>query len=227
MDALHHACTLNNTGVSLLLSGDHVNGVASFQTALSLMKTAAADLNLYSQERADNVSRLYNILSCPKIETKKFSSKATTDATFVYDIPFLLTCENDVAMDDLRTSFYSAVMLFNLALALHKQGQQGKENSLARALQLYHFCVQLLEEPMLAHPEVASILAVVALNNMANIHYELCNYADSRHCAADIFSLLITETSRYHHAFTSDVIDELILNSSFMLNLLPTGAHAA
>jgi len=188
MDALHHACTLNNTGVSLLLSGDHVNGVASFQTALSLMKKAAADLNVYSQERVDSVSRLYNILSCPEIETKKFSSEITTESTFVYDIPFLLKYENDVTMDDLRTSFYSAVVLFNLALALHKQGQQGKENSLARALQLYHFCVQLLEEPMLAHPEVASILAVVALNKWPT-YITNCVTMQTRGIVQLIFSL--------------------------------------
>ena len=179
-------------------------------------------------------------------------------------------------------SFYSASILFNLALSCHHVGLvNGREGALRRATMLYKMCSQLLlncetsnsglasagydngssspsenddegVDPMdtstssaasaaSAYSSAASssssssstgelgtaplILALLALNNRAQIHYETCEYAESSSCLRQI-SKIMTDQSQFVYGNLPDCdVEGLLLN--VMLLEAPTAAHAA
>jgi hypothetical protein len=227
MDTLRQMCALNNKGVKLVLSGDNKNGVVSFQNALAAMQQGAVGIeqSSSSETTSSDASELRILLP----DNAASLIDIQQDSNFVYDLPFLLQIGNDDTLDDLRVSLYIATLLFNLALGFHKRGRQGQSKALQRAATFYQMSLQLLEEPLLKQSPTASFLAMVALNNKANCHWDICDYNLSHSCAAELYYLLsrkMTEMLR-DELPPPGVLDSLLLNSSMIIENLPTAAQAA
>jgi hypothetical protein len=224
MESLRQVCALNNKGVKLVLSGDNKNGVVSFQNAIAVMQQQSAVGREHSSSSsvASELGILHPDNAASLIDFQQ-------DSNFVYDLPFLLQIGNVDTLDDLRVSLYSATLLFNLALGFHKRGRQGKSKALERAANLYQMSLQVLEEPMLKQSSTASLLAMVALNNKANCHWDNCDYNLTQSCGAELYYLLSREItdSRLREELPPGVLDSLLLNSFMMIENLPTASQAA
>jgi hypothetical protein len=230
MERLRQVCELNNKGVQLVMSGDNENAIVSFQNAVSLMKHAAVETDQSPKEtnRAIQSGEVSDFLSIvhPANDTHQRAG-IQQESGFVCDFPFLLQVGDDDIVDDLRVSLYSATLLFNLALGFHEQDRQGKGKEIQKALKLYHMTLQLLEEPLMYKSAAASVLAMVALNNKASCHVELCDYIPSQDCAAELAYMMDQDMRILHGTLPPEVVDSMIFNSTMILDYVPTAAQAA
>ena len=238
MEAFHQACALNNMGVSLFESGERYKCVAAFQRGLTAMKQAALPLD--KSPGQDRMACTYPLEEGTASQEVLFpandciyqSSSCDTDSSFVLNLPFFL--EDDVederatVPDTSRIPLYSATLLFNLALSFHEQGRKGKGSLLKKALLLYRLSLQLLQDCERATANT-SLLQVVAMNNLANCHYELCEYALSQNCAAELTNVLygFRTRNKVENTLSPALVDILLLNSTLICENTPTVAHAA
>jgi hypothetical protein len=100
---------------------------------------------------------------------------------------------------------------------------------LQKALRLYQICRQVLSQaPVLQEePAALTVLIIVALNNGANCHYELCDYEQFRVSIELMADMLYGSWSTVKNTLQSDAVQDLALNSAAMLQQPPTAAKAA
>jgi hypothetical protein len=226
--------SLNNEGVSLLLSGENARSISVFQNALIILKQAATLAEESPSgaptgfvEAADSES--LNAMS-PLQKSNLALPNMQSDSNYIYNQPFLLA-DNFAAHGSMESMlpFYSAVLLFNIALACHQQGLLGKESSLKRASHLYRMSLHLLENfshrTTAATTAAIAVLTVATLNNKAQVQFELCDYKHSHHCLLALSKLLCDVRPIIHGELNTTVLEEIILNS--MLLDPPSAAHAA
>jgi hypothetical protein len=229
MMSIKRACTLNNEGVSLLISGEYIRSISVFQKALSIMKQAAtlADESLSGTptgfpDAADSES--LNAMS-PLKKSNLALPNMHSDSNYIYNRPFLLD-EDNFAAHGMASMLpiYSAVLLFNLALACHQQGLLGKESSLKRASHIYRMSLHILEHSS-RRSAATAVLTVATLNNNAQVQFELCDYTHSHHCLLALSKLLCDVRPIINDELNTTVLEGLILNS--MMLDPPSAAHAA
>jgi hypothetical protein len=218
MNSIKYACSLNNQGVDLLLSGESSSAMKVFQSALSLLKPA---------HEADTTS----CISCDDASLPFYESTKTVSALqglhcYVYDHGIMLS-ENRSADTDETLSLYSiAIILFNSALASHTEGTAlGQVKSLMKASALYGLVVKLLARCTMLEDTSSTVLTLLALNNKAQIHYDQCEYLHSVDCMNQISRIMGSSVRGLHSALNRKDIDGLVLN--VMLLITPTAAQAA
>lgn len=250
MTCIRSACELNNRGVSLLVAGELQVAMMSFQDALATIKHAVNDTQDEDYEQLGHASDStttkrpgtphptawiddeeeeeeeleqrceFSIRECPA----SVPIKSVGQQGYVYDRPLLLGAPS--SNDDVETllSLYSAVILFNLALACHWMGRhRGREPAARRALVLYRMSMQLL----MSCAQVGTmpvVLALLALNNRANIHYEYCDYQQTATCLQEM-SKILTDDEFLCSSLPETDVEGLLLN--VILLETPTAAKAA
>lgn len=118
----------------------------------------------------------------------------------------------------------STSIIFNLALACHQYGKiTGQELPLAKAGHLYSLIVNILDGED-RNNKTHGALQCLALNNLAQLHYEHCDNKKSASCMASMYDLL--KFTDYLEAYLDeDEADEIRLN---LVHLHPpSAAHAA
>jgi len=126
-------------------------------------------------------------------------------AVVFYPTP-LLESESDIANVDL--TFYSAVIMFNLALCHHMRGIRiGKNTLLRKARVLYRKCSQLMKQ-YLGFVGGVHFLLIAACNNQAHICYELADAASFHVHLSEVKKLI----SKHNHMLT--------MKNEFFLNVL-------
>jgi tetratricopeptide (TPR) repeat protein len=247
MDALHRACALNNMGVSMIASGETSKCATAFRRALSAMQQATRE---FDQEASTNVKSstsrgfVYPAI-CGNIEPS-LSHQHVVSSSYALALPLYLqfgykaeNMENDdeeaqvdtISISQSKAATYSAAIISNLAICFHRRGQQGKGNHLKQALRLYRICLQLLSDVSESDtPGLVSLLAVVALNNMSDCHYELGDYPESQDCVAEMTRLLFepdTKSEIEASGVQSSLLNALLLNSLLIRDQSSSAAHAA
>jgi tetratricopeptide (TPR) repeat protein len=181
MNSIKYACSLNNQGVDLLISGNSLSAMKSFQSARKLLKEPANEVKTTSCSGMT--------LSNEKATLPFHESPETVPGLENMEFYF---CNNGLMITDTTNgeseemlSLYNAIVLFNLALAYHREGRLGRAKSLKKAALLYSMTVQLLNGgPTMPDDDMsATILTLFALNNKTQIHYDLCKYIQSVDCA--------------------------------------------
>jgi hypothetical protein len=219
--SVKHACTVNNHGVNLLVSGEFSRAMKTFQSALSLLKavheaetTSCTEVNVSS----DNVSL-------------PFRESASTVAglqglhCYVYDHGLMISDNINGDTTEGTVSLYIAMVLFNSALASHSEGTAlGREKSLMKASALYSLVAQLLTRCTMLEDTSTTILILLALNNKAQIHYDQCDYVHSIDCMLQISKIMGSVRSVYS-ALNHNNVEGLLLNVILMIT--PTAAQAA
>lgn len=210
--------------MSLLTAGRAQEAMMVLQGALGIVKNA---VNQHDEAISQGLPIVNDKSDLEKSDFAiRESSVALTTLEssqgYLYNRPLLL---GEPGTDDLEgvLSLYSAVILFNLALTSHVMGHSNKENSFKRATVLYKMSIQLLMNcsTLGATPMV---LALLALNNKANIHYDYCNYNQATSCLNEISRILQLSDYAYATLPESD-IEGLLLN--IMILERPSGAKAA
>jgi hypothetical protein len=223
MNSIKYACSLNNQGVDLLVSGESKRAMTVFQSALNLLKKAihiapetgsCTEMNMSCDEA-----------SLPFCESTLTVSGLQGPHCYVYDHGIMIHDKVDCHTEETIT-LYIAIVLFNLALASHSEGTAlGQDKSLTKASVLYSLVLRLLSGSctMPKGPSTA-ILTVLALNNKAQIHYDQCAYAQSVDCMKEI-SKIMSCVPEVQSALNDDDVKGLLVN--VMLLSTPTAAQAA
>jgi hypothetical protein len=222
MNSIKYACSLNNQGVDLLLSGESSRAMKAFQSTLSLLK-AAHEANTTSCIIELNIS--FDDASLPFCESTSTIPALQGLPCYVYDHGILLS-DNVNADTDETLSLYIAIVLFNSALASHSEGTAlGRDKSLMKASVLYSLVVKFLNSRTMLDDTSTAILTLLALNNKAQIHYDQCEYVHSVDCMNQISKIMGSRVGGLHSALNRKDINGLMLN--VMLLIAPTAAQAA
>jgi hypothetical protein len=223
MNPIKYACSLNNQGVDLLVSGESSTAMIVFQSALSLLKKASDEAETTSSTEG-NISYCNADASLPFCESASTVSGLQGLHCYVYDHGIMIS-DNVKGDTDETRSLYIAIVLFNLALVSHSEGTAlGREESLMRASKLYSFVVQLLTRCSIPEDTSTNILTLLALNNKAQIHYTQCEYIQSVYCMKTI-SDIMGRIRGLHSTLNHEDFEGLMFN--VMLLSTPTAAQAA
>lgn len=189
MNFVKQATKLNNEGVSRMAGDENTKAMVAFQQSLALMKQS---VNQFESEDDDDDKDMSEAKFAPLRKSPFDLSMFQSGPSYVYN-HYLLLHDKDFVEGDTESVLVlsSAIILFNFALACHQQGlSSGREAALKKASQLYRLTVKLLVDNEL-HDINTTSLALVALNNRAQIHYDQCDYAESRFCIEEMASLMV------------------------------------
>jgi hypothetical protein len=228
MNSIKYACSLNNQGVDLLVSGESSRAIKVLQSALILLKKVVHEPEITSC--AETMSCTEMKISCDDASSLPFCESISTVShlqglhCYVYDHGIMIS--NNLNGDTEETiSLYIAITVFNLALASHSEGTAlGQEKSLKKASVLYGLVVELLTRCTMPEDASTTILTLLALNNQAQIHYEQCEYIQSVDCM-EYIKKIMGGCRGLHSALNHEDVEGLLLN--VMLLSTPSAAKAA
>jgi hypothetical protein len=220
MNSMKSACSLNNQGVDLLLSGNSSSAIKSLKRAMRIFKEAVDGTTLCTVGTDHNPSSEEGAL--PFCETT-FAIPGLQDAHFyTYDHGIMLTTiEESFEMLPL----YIGIVLFNLALASHQEGRLlGHEKSLKNASHLYSVTAKILSGSTMMKNMSTTILTLLALNNQSKIHHDQCEHIQSVECLKAV-SNIMESVKVLPFVLNQEDHKGLLLNT--MLLSVPTAAQAA
>jgi hypothetical protein len=221
MNSIRYACSLNNQGVDLLVSGESSRAMQVFQSAVGLLKEAVHGVETTS---CSDTEQSCDDASLPFCESASTVSGLQDLHCYVYDHGIMIPGNANGETEGM-ISLYIAVVLFNLALVSHCEGTAlGRDKLLKKASVLYGLTVQLLTSCKMLEDASATILTLLALNNKAQIHYDQSEYVQSVDCMQNI-STIMGGCRGLHPALSHEDIEGLQLNA--MLLTTPSGAQAA
>ena len=238
MNPLHDASILNNLGVALLESKDTVHAIHSFQRAVNIMKEYT-DV-LASQESsagpADDTFMRYETPSpaidafC-KLETGTKLESLNQGIYYTYDRPLLLPTDVSVSTQESLDTYMltsSAILIFNFGMACHQFGKEtGQEGALRQAVQIYELTLRMINRSCISE-YLSKVVMCLALNNLANLHSDLCDYENCECCLECVKEILFHDSNI--DLFALDFLDETEW-SELKLNLMygqtPSAASAA
>ena len=207
-----------------MILGQPSEASKAFQSALQLLASTEANDSLTVPSNAflkldDDVPEFVlgqSRFIIPDLQAKHF---------FVYNHAITITEPTVPKVSDETISQHSSAVLFNWALVFHREGMLGSEGFLKKASLLYARCLHILSLSVAVQfKQTTSVLAMLAFNNQAQIHYELCDYSESSKCMAQATSILQrTPNLECCTLSLGDVTEEIYLNTM----LSPTAAAAA
>jgi hypothetical protein len=221
MNSIKYACSLNNQGVDLLVSGELSRATIVFESAVGLLKEAVHDTETSSYIGMDQSCDVASLPFCESISTVAGLNRLHC---YVYDHGIVIPA-NGNGETQVMISLYIAIVLFNLALASHCEATAiGRAKSLKKASVLYSLAVQLLAR--CAMPEITSTttLTLLALNNKAQIHYDQGEYVQHADCMKYV-SKILGNGHVFPVTLKHEDIEGLLLN--VMLLGAPSAAQAA
>lgn len=232
MNTLQEALRTNNEGVQLLIGGSIVGALHAFQSAITAMKDAAAS----SHAAPSSHDETPHTISLMSDRTERFFSLEQRQGSlagiqnehcYVYDRPLLIPSNPELLSEDEVDTFIttsSLFIIFNFAIACHQQGKvSGNEFALQRAGQLYNLTLKILATKGI-NSELLTVLQCLAPNNLAQLHYDQCDYQTSQSCVKTMHDLVVT-TDCLEDYLDETVAEEILLNLTYLQT--PTAARAA
>ena len=154
--------------------------------------------------------------------------------SFIYNRPLFIPTDISIqSMEHLNSVVVTAstYIIFNFALTCQLVGKHtGKESYLIRAMRLYELTLKVLETAKSSSStnphvqEMHSVLECLALNNLAQMHYELCDYRSSQFYMDSMHSILVT-IKRLDEYLDENEMEEIMLNLVYLQS--PSVAKAA
>jgi hypothetical protein len=234
MERLQSAAALNNLGVNLLESKDTSCALHVLQTGVDMMKEFT---NFFTCQDSDvgilSMEDLRTNIEAPWFKPRTGSSLDGMEQGMYYnfDKAFILPTDFAVASDEDFEFFIvssSSVLLFNFGLAFHQFGKQHSHDvSLRQAKKIYNLVLHMVHEQGV-NDYFGIILFCLALNNLANLHNDLCDYKNCLtclECLEDIFSC-----DGYVDLFAHEILDEMEwfdIKQNVLHAKSPSAAHAA
>jgi hypothetical protein len=153
--------------------------------------------------------------------------------SYVYNRPLLIPTDISIQSVEHMNSVVvtaSTYIIFNFALTCHAVGNHtGKESYLIRAMRLYELTLKVLETAKSSAvsscvQEMHAALECLTLNNLAQMHYELCDYRSSQFYMDSMYAVLIT-IKRMDTYLEENELEEIMLNLVYLQS--PSVAKAA
>jgi hypothetical protein len=228
MNSLNKAIMLNNEGAHLLSSGQAME-------ALHLMQSAVLTLKDFTPPSAgSHRPSVIAVPLCP-FPTKDMEPERNLPhidgLLYRYERPLLiptLVNESEVEFASVVETL-STYVIFNFALACHQFGKQtGTDAPLQRAMELYDLFIRTLNrlrsECDCQHYES---LQCLALNNLAHLHYDYCDYEESQYCMNCMHEILneSSDCLESSNCLSTLETEEIMLNHMYLQR--PTAARAA
>ena len=170
---------------------------------------------------------------------QQLSSSALLDGlnvgiSYIYNRPLLIPTDITIrSMEHMNSVVVTAstYIIFNFALTCHAVGRHtGKESYFIRAMRLYELTLKVLETAQASSSsspyvhEMHSVLECLTFNNLAQMHYELCDYRSSQFYMDSMHALLIN-IKRMHAYLEENELEEIMLNLVYLQS--PSVAKAA
>jgi hypothetical protein len=153
--------------------------------------------------------------------------------SYIYNRPLLIPSDITIqSMEHMNSVVVTAstYIIFNFALTCHVVGKHtGKESYFTRSMRLYELTLKVLDTAQASSTspyvhEMHSVLECLALNNLAQMHYELCDYQSSQFYMDSMYALLMT-IKRMDAYLEENELEEIMLNLVYLQS--PTVAKAA
>jgi len=206
---------VNNEAVCGLVNGDASGAIKGFQHAIAIVKSTAEQRDCWPNKQQESSAG-------PAFHPSEHALQGLQDGKlFVFDRPLFLSHGGDDSEETLELT--SAILMFNFALATHQLGKlTSNSRMLLQSKHLYDLTLRCCSNK---YGEAALVLQCLALNNLAHILHEECDYSSSK---------------LYMHRLATITDDECLLLLTFyvapqeveeiLLNLLqkePAAAQAA
>jgi hypothetical protein len=174
MDIFAQAARHNNQGVIALLDGNDEAAVAALSQSLKMMKQELSKpSNAYGEKSAtlsDNCE--HSTVELPGLQQGSQESYIFAEA---------ITIPEHGDHSEVDTHIYSAVVVFNLALAVHNEGNKnGKIASMAKAQKLYVMILKILKNNECMNNRVGVLVKLAAINNLSQIRFDCGEYELAR-----------------------------------------------
>lgn len=235
MNSLDKAIAINNEGVRLLGVGNCSAGLQEFQRAIVLLRQASEELDPRtgalpaesSEDGRDDSSAYF----CVGPSSRNLTGLQNAHC-YVYDRPLLLPTKMAIScleeFDSVVLTLSTSV-IFNMALACHQHGQvTGLAVALTKSANLYEFIVKVLNDnndgvvDELEH----HMLLCLALNNLAQLHYDSCDYQKCQIYLDKLFDVVVASPYCLDDScLNEEDVEEIMLNLVHMNP--PSGACAA
>jgi hypothetical protein len=223
--AIGAAIRFNNEGARLLESGDIVSAVNVFRRAVEALQNGA----LASDLGCDNQKQSLETNDLPR----EPQNSVQNAQLYVYCRPLWIPSSLD--FNHGTFSIVSTYILFNMALACHCFGlESGRQEPLDRAVELYQLVLRTSGDTLPSSTSngiaASSLLQCLALNNLAHLHYEQCEYSFCDQCLGSMESIIWQTNCLDHsaieaHHLSAYEVEEIMLNMVFVQP--PVAAHAA
>lgn len=237
MNELRAAISFNNHGVYCLETNNISQAMQAFQSSIQAIKQGSRISPIHFQMSMeppkDLQSRNLPVKNavCPIYFGQRIPH-LQNGLYYTFDRAMLLrpTLLHFINHDDIDSFIYliTVVVLFNLALTTHIYAtKHGKSDSLRHSIQLYCLAETMTRDSDI-YGNVGSVVMWLTMNNIASLHYELCDYEK---CAIDLRNLQkVLNDSVNVEIFTSilfevEELNELTLNFFYLHE--PIAAQAA
>jgi tetratricopeptide (TPR) repeat protein len=189
----------NTRAVVLMQQGSFQEAISVFRTALGELLSPATDDHKQEDTNAtDSVTPpLLSVRSVP-FEHSLYNSSSYQDhhAFSLFDRPLViddaeLVLASSFAVDSSNCA--SAVILFNMGLALQLQGMQSLcplQTSFEKALRFYRMAKAILERSTGSNDEVDGLVYLAVANNMGHIYSHFCETSKAKRCLEWLQSIL-------------------------------------
>jgi hypothetical protein len=188
MNTLERATRLNNKGAYLLESNSIVSAIQVLQSGLQSIKA-------YAHEAGIGATESKRPIPTPCVDDIYFRVTVGTKLVglqdeyfYTYNRPLLLNLGSTIPVnsDIIETpkDVYVAtvVIIFNLALAYHHHAKKcGLTSSIKHAIKMYRLAIKMAD-CMEIDQFFGKALTCFTLNNLANLHSNLCEYEASKYC---------------------------------------------
>ena len=213
------ATQLNNQGVALLLERRDQEALTCFSQSLRLIKSRT-DKCMAVATGQEKAALLHEAtFALPNFE-HAHSFLCTEALTFFAD------CRDDRLINESNSHVYSAVVIFNLALAHHRESKKsGKAACLVKAERLYVLVNRLLDCEVDNQGTVLHI-KLATLNNLSLLQHEQSNY-ESAQKGFELLAWTISSVPSSRIASIQINVDALLLNVLFASSATSSIAPAA
>ena len=204
MDLFAEAARLNNEGINALVEGDDKTAIDVLTRSIKLMKQ---ELSKPGTSLKDfKPSNLDNDCTNSTIEVPGFHG---AQESFIFS--GAITIPETGEHDEQDIHVYSAVVIFNLALAHHRQALalSCKSTYMTKAEKLYGMVLKLLDDCV---NRAAVIVKLASINNLAQIRFDSGDYEHARHSLEHISSFMRSSAAANHAMFEEPEIQSLLMN---------------
>lgn len=184
MSLFSEAAHLNNQAVVALTQGDDLFAIQSMTEAIKLMKQELASRQQQNSEETDEDKLLVNDMN----------SLALGSELKTVEIPDICCCADDHheifnqaihvpctgSESDIDVHVYSGAVVFNLALAHHKQALRDSNRHLEqKAIKLYGMVLRFIDDTLVDLP-TALMVKLAAINNLTQLQFANGGYEEAR-----------------------------------------------
>jgi tetratricopeptide (TPR) repeat protein len=209
MDPLHDASIFNNLGVALLESKDTLHAIHSFQRAINILKEFTEELASQDESGATADTESAEIESFCMLQTGMKLKSLNQGIYYTYNRPLLLPTNTVLPSPEALNAYMvtsGVILIFNFGMACHQFGKEtGQEAALHQAIQIYELTLRMISRSSTIDC-IGKVVMCLALNNLANLHSDRCDYKNCDCCLECVKEIL------YHDIcidlFVSDFLDE-------------------